>query len=261
MSGRANNPSVMQRRLAGLDNIDDFPTQPWGTRAFIERGPVDFANGLTGLTVWEPCAGRRTMSSILREYSPARLIETDIQDYGAGVDVMDFRHAEMSDGVDWIITNPPFALSLDLWRQAMSVARVGVAFLLRLSWLEGVERYHALHETGQVRHVAPYAERLPLVAGHLDQTASTATSYCWFVAEKVDPRRRPEVHVIPPCRKSLERAGDYDGWPNQYRLEIDAVTKAKRVVSLTDGEGKPIAGAPALATSPPQMDLLAGGAS
>ena len=241
---KATSTAVMQRRLAGLDGIDDFPTQPWGTRAFVEHGPAPF-EGLEGLTVWEPCAGRRTMSRILAEYRPGRLIETDIADYGAGLDVMDFRHAEIAGGVDWVITNPPFSLSLDLWRQAMSVARVGVAFLLRVAWLEGVERYHALYGPGQVRFVAPYSERLPMVCGHLDRNATSATCYCWFVALKADPRPRPEVHVIPPVRRVLEREDDYDGWPNQYRLitkDKDGKRLPKPLIeALTDAQGNPIA--------------------
>lgn len=268
MAGYQTSTAVMQRRLAGLDDIDDFPTQPWGTRAFIEHGPVPFGGSLEGLTVWEPCAGRRTMSRILAEYDPARLIETDVADYGVGLEVMDFRHAEMAGGVDWVITNPPFSLALDLWRQAMSVARVGVAFLLRVAWLEGVERYHALYAQRQVRFVVPYAERLPLVCGHLDRNAATATCYCWFVALKADPQWRPEVHVIPPVRRILERDGDYDGWPNQYQIDVEEVAvpgkggakpkivREKRIIPLTDATGQPIIGARRLSPMGRQIDLL-----
>lgn len=237
--------AVMQQRLAGASEFNDFPTPPWGTRTFIERGPVDFGSTLAGLVVWDPCAGRRTMSRILAEYGPARLIETDISgDYGAGVEVMDFRHAEMCDGVDWVFANPPFDQSLEFWIKAMEVARVGVAFLLRIAWLEGITRYSTIFRDRQVRYVAPYVERLPMVCGHLDKEAISATSYAWFVCLKAEVGRLPEVVHLPPSRAALEREGDYVGWPNQYRLITKDAKGNKlprvRVVPLTDAQGNPI---------------------
>jgi hypothetical protein len=48
-----------------------------------------------------------------------------------------------------------------------------------------------------------------MVKGRLDKSASTATGYCWLVWE-AKRASRPRLVWIPPCRKSLEREGDYD---------------------------------------------------
>ncbi len=47
-----------------------------------------------------------------------------------------------------------------------------------------------------------------MVKGHLDRKASTATGYCWLVWEK-DVQANAQLVWIPPCRKALERDGDY----------------------------------------------------
>lgn len=41
---------------------------------------------------------------------------------------------------DWVITNPPFSLANEIVPLAMDAAAVGIAFLLRLSWLEPTKK-------------------------------------------------------------------------------------------------------------------------
>lgn len=38
--------------------------------------------------------------------------------------------------IDWVVTNPPFNVAFPILQQAFDAARVGVAFLVRLSFLE-----------------------------------------------------------------------------------------------------------------------------
>ena len=54
--------------------------------------------------IWEPACGQNHMVNVLRECG-YEVIGTDIQ---SGVD---FLTAEIPEGVDWIITNPPFNIS------------------------------------------------------------------------------------------------------------------------------------------------------
>jgi hypothetical protein len=50
-----------------------------------------------------------------------------------------------------------------------------------------------------------------MVKGRLDKKASTATGYGWLVWEKKKSKASsPRLIWIPPCRKTLERPGDYD---------------------------------------------------
>jgi len=47
-----------------------------------------------------------------------------------------------------------------------------------------------------------------MVKGRLDAKASTATGYAWIVWEK-NVQAQPRLMWVPPCRKKLERVGDY----------------------------------------------------
>ena len=48
-----------------------------------------------------------------------------------------------------------------------------------------------------------------MVKGRLNQKASTATGYAWLVWEKGE-KIQSRLMWIPPCRKMLERDGDYE---------------------------------------------------
>jgi hypothetical protein len=46
--------------------------------------------------------------------------------------------------------------------------------------------------------------------GRLDPNGSTATAYCWLVWDKAFwPCETTVLDWIPPCRRELERPGDY----------------------------------------------------
>jgi hypothetical protein len=47
-----------------------------------------------------------------------------------------------------------------------------------------------------------------MVKGRLDRKASTATGYAWLVWE-LDRAGTSKLMWVPPCRKHLERDGDY----------------------------------------------------
>ena len=68
-------------------------------------------------------------------------------------------------------------------------------------------RYERLYSKNPPSFIAHFAERVPMVKGRCDPGASTATSYSWFVWMMGDAE--PRTIWIPPCRKRLEREGDY----------------------------------------------------
>lgn len=112
---------------------------------------------------------------------------------------------------DWFISNPPFNYSLEFLLLAWEMARVGVAFLLRLNWLESATRYEQMFARGILSKVLTFSERLPMVEGRVDPEATSATSYAWFIFDKSAPPVDGFYRGgwIPPCRRALEREGDY----------------------------------------------------
>ncbi|MGE0289290.1 MAG: methyltransferase [Bradyrhizobium sp.] len=242
--------AVMAQRIEPHDSLDDFPTQPWATRALCEHvlfrvGRPEFnpacadticyrlglgdpiapegalvppAFPVPGLSVWEPACNRGHMSRPLAEYFGI-VRSSDIHDYGVPPDtngcpfLYDFLFPGQSPIVNptWITTNPPFRLAEQFIARALDIARHGVAVIVRTSFLESVGRYEALFSKTPPSVIAQFSERVPMVKGRLTATGSTATAYCWVVwfREHSAFNRSTRFIWIPPCRKQLERPGDY----------------------------------------------------
>lgn len=239
--------AVMQQRIEADDSLDDFPTPPWATRALMEHALLRFLPDPKMLVALEPCCNRGFMARPLQEYF-GRTIATDIFDYGwEGQElVADFlfpgyepvpgiwRHADAG-AIDLVFANPPFRLAEQFIQKSLRLARLGCAMLVRTSFQEGVERYNQLFRDTPPTIVAQFSERVIMHKGVLRDPSkrywdaeavdsktgargtwkkpSTATSYCWLVWL---PRiqRQPTIW-IPPCRRALERAGDYPANPDQ----------------------------------------------
>lgn len=208
--------AVMAQRVEAHDSLDDFPTPPWATRALLEHVilPTVGTDSLDGASCWEPACNRGCMSIPLAEYF-AEVWASDVHDYGNGAVQHDFLlpfipATFIEDGPplpDWIISNPPFRLAEQFIERAARIALHGFAFLVRTSFIEGVGRYENLFSKNPPSIVAQFAERVPMVKGRYDHTASTATSYSWLVWTHGQPGTR--LVWIPPCRRKLERETDW----------------------------------------------------
>ena len=204
--------AVMAQRTERKDSLDDFPTPPWATRALIEH--VILEGRVAGQICWEPAANRCFMALALNDYF-RYVIESDVKDYGNN-NVADFLDPSVgSDIIDvgWVITNPPFNKAQQFIEKSLTIAKDGVAMLVRTSFLEGIMRYQTLFMPRPPDIVAQFAERVPMVKGRCDPKASTATSYAWLVwyVDGIRQANRSTILTwIPPCRKQLERPGDYE---------------------------------------------------
>jgi len=207
--------AVMAQRTEGLDSLDDFPTPPWATRAFVEH--VLGGRAATGaLHALEPSCGRGYMSTVLMEFF-GEVTSSDVYAYGYGEtrDFLGEPRAEKS--VDWMITNPPFKAAETFVEEGLKVARVGVAILTRTVFIESIGRYERLFSKRPPSIVAQYTERVPMVKGRIDKSASTATGYCWLVWGPLK-NTGTELVWIPPCRKQFERQTDYPDAKGQLEL-------------------------------------------
>lgn len=203
--------AVVAQRFEEKDSLDDFPTPPWATRALVEY--IIKPKRAKDKICWEPAANRGYMVRPLEEYFKY-VMASDIHDYGDR-NVADFLSIEVDKNnisVDWIITNPPFNKAEQFIKKARSIAKDGVAMLVRTSFLEGVKRYNQIFCGGNPDIVAQFSERVPMVKGRYDHTASTATSYCWLVwFTESDEILFKDTYLrwIPPCKKMLEKPSDW----------------------------------------------------
>ncbi len=209
--------AVMAQRFEAHDSLDDFPTQPWATRALIEHVLMPVlvlsVKDLGGMSVWEPACNRGHMAEPLAE-NFGEVISSDICDYRwAGQQATcDFlfpqSQPEAAARANWVVTNPPFRLAEQFIRRSFDLPNWrGSAFIVRTSFLESVGRYEALFCSNPPAIIAQFSERVPMVKGRLTKTGSTATAYCWLVWAEGHAGTR--FIWIPPCRKRLERPADY----------------------------------------------------
>lgn len=198
--------AVMQRRSEPHDSLDDFPTPPWGTRALCEKIAKEIGHQLSEMSSWDPAANRGYMTRPLAEYFAA-VRGSDIHDYGAGYEQLDFLWPG-NDEADWIISNPPFRLAEQFIYAARNRARRGVAMLCRSAFAEGVDRYEKMFSVAPPTFIWQFVERLPMVKGKIDPAVASATAYAWFVWVKM-AAGQTTYDWIAPCRKRLERSADY----------------------------------------------------
>lgn len=198
--------AVMQQRVEPHSSLDDFPTPPWAVRALFE---FLSSQGFTGGgSAREPAANRGHLVRALAERFDS-VDAADIHDYGAGFPVLDYLFGPDPDPVDWTITNPPFRLAEQFIARALRTSREGCAVLVRSAFLEGQARYASLFSSAPPAYVLQFAERVVMHRGRLAPEGSTATAYCWVVFLGDHCSGVTELHWAGPCRKRLEKQGDY----------------------------------------------------
>lgn len=92
--------------------------------------------------VLEPCAGSGAIAEVLRKHpSVVTVNETDLEfsDAFAPRDATTDLFWDWWGDCDFVVTNPPFSAAAEIIPKAYEAARYGIAFLLRLSYLEPCE--------------------------------------------------------------------------------------------------------------------------
>ncbi|TQD37455.1 hypothetical protein ACTTAK_06570 [Rhodobacter capsulatus] len=211
-------PAVMAQRKEPHDSLDDFPTQPWATRALLEwlkAGGED----LSLCACREPAANRGHMVRPLQEYFGV-VHASDVHNYGAGFEVNDYLFGPAPHPVDWTITNPPFRLAEQFIERALDTSEAGVAMLVRSTFIEGVNRWWRLFSKRPPTHILQFSERVLILKGRLvkdgaicpvlKRKVNTATSFSWLVWKlPLTVPHQTRLEWIGPCRTSLTRPGDY----------------------------------------------------
>lgn len=132
---------------------------------------------------------------------------SDVHDYGAGFATRDYLFPGFLSAVDWTITNPPFRLAEQFIERASATSSVGFAMIVRAAFLEGQGRFDRLFSKNPPSYVLQFTERVVMHKGRLAPEGSTATAYAWLVW--IDGEFPTKLEWIAPCRKRLEREGDY----------------------------------------------------
>lgn len=205
--------AMMGSRAEPDNSLDYFPTPPWATRALLEHVFPELGHpDLQAFKVWEPACGEGHIADVLTEYF-GEVCATDIFAYGYGL-VSDFLTDQLpeavADGVDWIITNPPFGdTGEEFVHQALDLAEVGIAMFMRVQWLDSIGRYERVFRDKPPTLIAFFAERVNLCKGRWDPEGGTATAYMWLIWKHGVAPHAP-FWIPPGCREQLARPDDVE---------------------------------------------------
>jgi hypothetical protein len=121
--------------------LDFYPTPGLLTWALLDSHR--FVPWRNQATVLEPCNGEGAISDVLKESGLFRLVDTaDIDETKPAALTMDATDPQAWARMacyDWVITNPPYNQAPAILPLAFQNCRVGMAMLLRLSYLEPCE--------------------------------------------------------------------------------------------------------------------------
>jgi hypothetical protein len=172
--------------------FDFYPTPAWATRVLLEHVNV-FG------WVSEPCVGAGDISDVLRAcHGRIRKVWTnDIDTTRAADEHADARTAQSLYGwSDWVVSNPPFSDAMEITRLAVEHARVGVAMLLRLSFLEPTEDRGQWLEDHPPTHLI-VCPRISFTGDGKTDSVTTA----WFVWEHGKTGQR--IEIVPKARLAI----------------------------------------------------------
>src|SRR5688572_7789216 len=116
---------------------DWYPTTAWATEDLLRH--VDIRGAIL-----EPCVGDRSIANVLSERLGGTVYTNDIDrrwsahEHADATDPKWWAEVLQAQAIDWVVTNPPFNVAAEILPLAFKRARVGVAMLLRLTYLEPV---------------------------------------------------------------------------------------------------------------------------
>lgn len=177
--------------------LDRYLTNDALTKGLLERVPV------SGLVV-EPCAASGEMAAVLRRHPTVLDVVTN--DIDPTLPNLDFVSDARLPGAaiwqenlrpHWVITNPPFSSAMDILQHSFDQCRVGVAFLLRVTFFEPVAaraEWLKCHEDQMRYYLVLGSPRPSFTADGKTDSATVA----WVVWQKDFSWKR--LGVEPPFR-------------------------------------------------------------
>lgn len=170
--------------------LDAYMSPTWAAEVLLRHIPL-----VEGATVVEPCAGDFDLVYPLLA-AGANVLTADI-DPAHSPDIV----GDATDGAfweaslgrpDWTITNPPFSKAHEIVQHAFANSKVGIAMLLRLSYLEPVI------DRADFLAVFPPTKLIVLPRFSFTRDGKTDSVTCaWMVWMHDESALRTSVVVVP----------------------------------------------------------------
>lgn len=167
--------------------FDYYPTPAWMTRSLLHFHPA-----IKGATVLEPCSGGDAITTVLRA-AGCPVVTNDLDPRHPALTHLDATKAALwlrqpfdrTGSIQWVITNPPFVDGLDILQLAVKKASVGVAFLLRKTFLEPTD------DRGPWLMAHPPTRIIGQPRYSFRGTGSDSVSCDWMIWERTPDRSLP----------------------------------------------------------------------
>jgi len=174
------------------DENDFYPTPPEATECLFRREKFYGE-------VWECASGDGSMSKVIEKYNKciSSDIRTDEEVYGyKGIN---FLTGSLKSQIDNIITNPPYKYAQEFVLRAKRVAKKKIALLLKLVFLEGINRYEMFQDKEfPLKKIYVFCRRVKIYKKGIKTKNSGLIAYAWFIWDK-DYQGEPTI-----------------GWINEY---------------------------------------------
>lgn len=180
-----------QKRNADLNGPDFFPTPKWATHALIDNEQFEGE-------IWEPACGDGAMSKVLMK-TGNQVHSSDLYDRQYGETGVDFLQTERCSSN--IVTNPPYNSAEGFVQAGLKKSSKKFALLLRLAFLEGINRNKTLFSISPPSRVWVFSERITFYPAGAKQKGSGTTAYAWFVWDK-NASSGTEIKWFKPGYKS-----------------------------------------------------------
>jgi len=163
-------------------NNDFYPTPEIATIKLLEK------ESFKG-DIWECACGDGAISKPLIKNN-YNVYSSDLIDRGYGEPGINF--LESNKQVDNIVTNPPFNLSLEFFEQAFKLTKYKIAFLHKLTYLEGLKRYEKIFKLNKLKNIYVFSKRL---AFEKNGKNNGLMCFAWFVFD-VNYNGKPTIDWI-----------------------------------------------------------------
>lgn len=165
--------SIVGFRPEGRPAADYYPTPEIAVQGLLNKETFDGS-------IWEPACGQGHISQVLESAGYA-VRSTDLNHTGYGDGGVDFLQANLLSGKN-IVTNPPYKLAQQFVEKAITLRAAKAAFLLKLTFLEGVSR-RGLFFYHPPRWIHVFSRRLKLARDGIPFKNSGMIAFAWFVWE------------------------------------------------------------------------------
>lgn len=179
--------------------FDFYPTP-----AFMTRSLLHFHPAIAGASVLECASGNDAIAVVLREEYGCKVFTNDLdrrQPAQTHLDATSYdKFWKNAPAIDWVITNPPFTYALDMLKHAIWHARVGVAFLLRKTFLEPTD------DRGPWLNTHPPTRAIGQPRYSFRGAGSDSVSCDWCLWERTPNRRLPPFVIDHIAETRTRRA-------------------------------------------------------